>query len=408
MRILHVSAQLPTRTGSGVYFSNLIEYMDDEDIVHGAVYGVQEPFEFNITGEWDFPVRFNSERLPFPIVGMSDVMPYKNTRYKDMTDKMINQWKVAFSETIEQAVEKFNPDIIIAHHLWMVTSLILEEFSHIPVYAFSHYTDIRQAKSNPHLKEKHSNNIYNARKVFALSNLHIPEIEEVFQVPKENILVSGAGYNQNIFFEDNTKRYDDKIIIVFCGKIEQSKGVFELVKAFKEISEERDDVYLDIIGDGDKESIKRLHDIQLESRHVLRYNAEDQIWLGNFFRRSDIIVLPSFYEGLGLVILEGLGSGLRAVSTEIDGLMELLGEKVNDSDVIEYVKLPRIINTDEPLKEDLPAYRKELTKALRKQIQRVEEEKEIDPEITKEIQTHSWAGLAKRVLESIREDVCNI
>ena len=408
MRILHVSAQLPTRTGSGVYFSNLIEYMDDEDIIHGAFYGVQEPFEFNITGEWDFPVQFNSERLPFPIVGMSDVMPYENTRYKDMTDKMINQWKTAFSETIEQAVEEFNPDIIIAHHLWMVTSLILEEFPHIPVYAFSHYTDIRQAKSNPHLKEEHSNNIYNARKVFALSNLHIPEIEEIFQIPEENILVSGAGYNQNIFFEDPSKRYDDKIIIVFCGKIEQSKGVFELVKAFKEISKERDDVYLDIIGDGDKESVKRLHDIQLESSHVIRYNAEDQIWLGNFFRRSDIIVLPSFYEGLGLVILEGLGSGLRAVSTEIDGLMELLGPKVNNSDVIEYVKLPRIVNTDEPVEEDLPAYREELTKALRKQIQRVEEEKEIDPEITEEIQSHSWAGLAQRVLESIREDVCNI
>lgn len=408
MRILHVSAQLPTRTGSGVYFSNLIEYMRGPEIVHGALYGVQEPFQFDLTDGWDFPVHFKSERLPFPLVGMSDVMPYENTRYKDMTEEEISKWRKAFSEILQEAVEEFKPDIIISHHLWMLTSLILEEYPGIPVYAFSHYTDIRQGKANPHLKEKYVSEIHQARKVFALSNLHIPEIEEIFNISRENILVSGAGYDPKVFYEDSSLKEEDKIILVFCGKIEQSKGVFELVKAFKEISEERDDVFLDIIGNGDKESVKRLHEIQKECSHVIRYNAEDQIWLGKFFRRSDIIVLPSFYEGLGLVVLEGLGSGLRAVSTEIDGLMELLGPEVNESDVIEYVKLPRIVNTDEPVKEDLPAYRKELTKALRKQIERVDRGEEIDPKIKEEIQSHSWKGLAERVLESIREDVCNI
>lgn len=39
-----------------------------------------------------YPVQFESELLPFPVVGMSDVMPYPSTRYRDLTDEMFAQW----------------------------------------------------------------------------------------------------------------------------------------------------------------------------------------------------------------------------------------------------------------------------------------------------------------------------
>ena len=42
-------------------------------------------------------------------------------------------------------------------------------------------------------------------------------------------------------------------------------------------------------------------------------------------RHSHILVLPSFYEGLPLVILEGLASGCRIVATDLPGNKEILG-----------------------------------------------------------------------------------
>lgn len=47
MRILHVLAQLPKKTGSGVYFTNTVQYMEKQH-ENAVVYGVQDdiPIEF--------------------------------------------------------------------------------------------------------------------------------------------------------------------------------------------------------------------------------------------------------------------------------------------------------------------------------------------------------------------------
>ena len=53
-----------------------------------------------------YPVYFSSEKLPYPVVGMSDEMPYTSTRYRDMTEEMAGQFKAAFLEVLDEAIEK--------------------------------------------------------------------------------------------------------------------------------------------------------------------------------------------------------------------------------------------------------------------------------------------------------------
>ena len=47
-----------------------------------------------------------SEKLPYPVVGMSDEIPYTGTRYRDMTERMAGQFKAAFFEVLDEAIEK--------------------------------------------------------------------------------------------------------------------------------------------------------------------------------------------------------------------------------------------------------------------------------------------------------------
>ena len=61
------------------------------------------------------------------------------------------------------------------------------------------------------------------------------------------------------------------------------------------------------------------------------------------------MILPSFYEGLPLVILEGLASGCRIVATDLPGTKEVLGN--SDADFITLVKTPRLRFTDQPYRE---------------------------------------------------------
>lgn len=119
MKVLHVLAQLPVRTGSGVYYTNLIDGLSqDTDLIQGAIYGIQSPYQVDLNVAYENPVVFKTETLPFPIAGMSDEMPYENTVYSQMTDAMVEQWQQAFLERLNHAKEHFQPDIIIAHHLW--------------------------------------------------------------------------------------------------------------------------------------------------------------------------------------------------------------------------------------------------------------------------------------------------
>ena len=51
-----------------------------------------------------YPVYFESEGLPYPVVGMSDEMPYISTRYKDMTEEMTVQFRNAFLAVLDEVI----------------------------------------------------------------------------------------------------------------------------------------------------------------------------------------------------------------------------------------------------------------------------------------------------------------
>ena len=202
MKVLHVLAQLPVKTGSGVYFTNVIEGLKEYgDIEQACIYGVTDEYDINILDkEKQFEVVFESENIPFPIVGMSDIMPYPNTLYHDMTDEMFVQWKNEFLRQLNLAKEKFNPDVVLTHHLWILSSMVREVFADKRVIAVCHNTDIRQAKQNAHLKDKHVHSLKDVDNVLALSNMQFKDIEEVFGIDSKKIIDIGAGYNEKIFY----------------------------------------------------------------------------------------------------------------------------------------------------------------------------------------------------------------
>src|SRR5699024_12405984 len=97
---------------------------------------------------------------------MSNVMPYNNTLYSDMTEEMINDWKMAFKRRLEKAKEEFNPDIVFAHHLWMLTSIVREIFPDTKIIGLCHNTDLRQASINTILKDKYLTKIDKIDNIF--------------------------------------------------------------------------------------------------------------------------------------------------------------------------------------------------------------------------------------------------
>ncbi len=125
MRILSITAQKPNSTGSGVYLTELVkEYalMGHEQAVIAGVY--QEDLTELPEGVDFYPVYFENEELPFPIVGMSDEMPYRSTRYCDLTPEMTARFERVFLGVMERAVKEFKPDLVLCHHLYLLTAIL--------------------------------------------------------------------------------------------------------------------------------------------------------------------------------------------------------------------------------------------------------------------------------------------
>lgn len=396
MRILHVLAQLPIKTGSGVYFTNVIDGLKGLNVEQAAIYATTPEYNFNFVDE-KFEVEFQGKDISFPIVGMSDIMPYDNTLYKNMTDEMIESWQVAFRKKLIQAREEFKPDVVITHHLWILSSMVCDVFENVKVLGVCHNTDIRQAEKNPIMKDKYVKNLGKLDKILALSSGVIDEIANIYNYPVEKIVNIGAGYNEKIFYPVEKYEKHDNVKILYAGKFDESKGFYELIKAFRLLEKKDTKVELELIGNLKDEDRPRVESLVGDSKRIRIYNAVDQVHLGEIMRHKDIFVLPSYFEGLGLIAVEALGSGLRVVATEIEGLIEFLGEKINNSEIIEYVKMPTIYDTDKAVEEEKPAFVERLVETLEVMIERTREEREIPAYLLEEIERHSW----KKKIETI-------
>ena len=401
MRILHIQAQLPSKTGSGVYFTNIIKGLEDR-AEQACLYGCYSDFEWDLLPEdKQIQVVFPNESCPFPLPGMSDVMPYVSTIYGEMTPDMIENWKKAFETAVHQAVADFKPDLIISHHLWFITNFVRQWFPHIKMAAVSHGTDLRQAKKHPYLAEQYTKHIKDLDIIFTLSAEHIPSIIKIYGASKNQIHVLGSGFNEYNFYAAEKKK-DKELSIVYAGKIADSKGVFQLVHAFKNQLSDEKNVNLELYGCGDKEAVNRLKK-EIESDHrITYYGAVTQDVLGDIFRKHEIFVLPSYYEGLPLVVLEGLACGMRIVVNEFPALIGLLGETINESGWVKHVKQPRLENIDQPVESDLSAYCDRLADALKNQILEAHEGVEFPLELHNSIKKYSWTGLFERLWQTIQ------
>lgn len=109
--------------------------------------------------------------------------------------------------------------------------------------------------------------------------------------------------------------------ILYCGRLEQSKGIREIITAFNNIS--KDKAKLTIIGDG-------------ADREWVRNNAKETInFLGfqedveKFYREADALILMSEFENFPLSIIEAMSYGLPILTTGVGGISEMVKDGYN-------------------------------------------------------------------------------
>ena len=160
--------------------------------------------------------------------------------------------------------------------------------------------------------------------------------------PKEKIIVI---YNICNFEILDYKIFKRENKIVFAGSLEESKGIWDAIKAFELLNDK--DLYFDIAGDGrEMDSIKKyISDKKIKNINLLGWIYHNKAY--KLYLKSKIIIAPSVWpEPFGRFILDSMATRTPVVSTTTGGTPEgirdqetgLLVEPNNSKQLAEAIK----------------------------------------------------------------------
>lgn len=400
MNILHIISQHPESTGSGFYLQNLLRQAEIAGHRNFLVAGISSEPTLRMAGvdpESCRFVKFSGGDLGFAIPGMSDVMPYASSRFNDLTPAELDCYEQAFAEKICQAARDFAIDLVHSHHLWIVSAVTRRVLAGYPMVTSCHSTDLRQLNQCPHLLDRVVAQCRRIDRILALSASQAETICHLYNLSREKIDIVGTGFDDQLFTMGRD-RETTPIHLLYAGKLSYAKGVDWLLRVFAEFEGRSLHLHLAGSGHGD-EAAKCLATAAKMRRHVTVHGAISQKKLAELMRRCHIFVLPSFYEGLPLVLLEALASGCRIVTTNLPGCLELL-ENVTP-ELVEFIALPRMQSIDRPDSRDWHFLDRQLVKCISTMVDRVMQSPSPPYEAIKAVIDRSnWQALFRKIAGS--------
>ena len=283
MRVLHVLSQRPGRTGSGVTLEAIVREASaaghEQRVAVGTPAADPTPAVAGLAPEAVLPLRFGRAPLEFALPGMSDVMPYPSSRWRDLTPPQLDAYRGAWRRHLAAAIDDFRPDLIHAHHLWVLSAILKDVAPSVPVVVHGHATGLRQMVLCPHL----ANDV--ARRT-----------AEALDVPATKVHVVGAGYREDLFHPDERTPRDPRAML-FVGKYSRAKGLPWLLDAFERLSTDDASLTLHVAGGGGGGEAAALADrMDAMAPHVVRHGHFDQPALADLAPRLgtalDLVALP--------------------------------------------------------------------------------------------------------------------
>jgi len=401
-RVLHVLSQRPSLTGSGITLDALVRLAAEAGWEQRAAVGVPAGGEPPMVGRLSrgsiHPLTFAgadpvvTSMLPFPVPGMSDLMPYRSSRFSQLTETQVDDYCRAWRSHLAAIIAEFRPHLIHAHHVWLVSSLLKDLAPSTPVVVHGHGTGLRQMILCPHLTHRVRAGCGAVDRFLVLHQEHADAYGEALGLEAERFTVVGAGYRDDLFHAQGRARAESPTVL-YAGKLSRAKGLPWLLDAVESLAGETPELVLHVAGGGDGEEADELRQrIERMSPLVEFHGRLDQPDLASLMRRSSLFVLPSFYEGLPLVLVEALASGCRLVATALPGVDRELAPRMGG--LLTVVPLPRLRGADEPLEQDLPAFTASLAGAIRQSLEKTRKD---GPAAANVLHTFTWRAVFGRV-----------
>ena len=263
------------------------------------------------------------------------------------------------NQDMPQVHPQFNYQIVPGNFLWSQTFLPIElykqkflgnkidvffspahyipRFSPAPLVVTIHdlsyfyYPDEFLKKDLYQLKNWTKYSAEKAKKIIAVSNTTKKDIVRFYQTPEEKIEVVYNGYEKtsNIkHLASNSSIEKVEPYILYVGTIQPRKNIGTLIEAFAKFKTAHPELKLVIAGKKGwlyEETFIKVKKMNLE-KHVRFLGFVDDPTLISLYKHAFWFVLPSFYEGFGIPVLEAMSYGCPVISSFTASLPEIAGD----------------------------------------------------------------------------------
>lgn len=221
-----------------------------------------------------------------------------------------------------------NYDLIHAH--WFIPQGIIQSLFNGPFIVTGHGGDVTSL-NGPFIQKWKALSVKKAAYITVVSSYLRDEILHWVESPNVEIIPMGcqlslfSPYNR----QENFFGVDGQRVILFVGRLAEKKGVAYLIEAMKQIN-----AVLIIVGSGPLETPLKKQASE-QGNKILFWGPQTHNKLKKIYASADILVVPSITakngdkEGFGLVILEGMASGVPVVAFDSGGIRQIINHEKN-------------------------------------------------------------------------------
>lgn len=148
-------------------------------------------------------------------------------------------------------------------------------------------------------------------------------VKEICNEEKATVIFNGVivpDFQRNNYLDKN---------ILFIGRIDKKKGIYDLLDAFSEALKRDNEIHLYIAGTGEEQKLiecaKRLNiEDKIELLGWVRGKEKDDI-----MRKCSLMILPSYTEGMPVSVLEAMSYSMCTIVSDVGGVPQIIDDGVN-------------------------------------------------------------------------------
>ncbi len=144
-------------------------------------------------------------------------------------------------------------------------------------------------------------------------------------------VIKGSGVNTNFFRPLKGNVDNRKFIFLFVGRLLYDKGIVEFIQASKQVRQIIKNAECWVVGELNSKNPSNIPKRELlqwvENRYIRYWGATNDI--RDFIKKADVMVLPSYREGMPRAVLEAMSMGKPIITTDTAGCRESIAHDKN-------------------------------------------------------------------------------